>query len=119
MFKCDVCGTELPDGTLECTNCKVRQEPAAKFENGQLVKMYIGDEWYYNHIVDSYFNHEIKMRMYRLNENMAMPIYREDWLEAVTEDEIERIKASGKLKRGKRGGWQHPDDAPSVTEEAK
>lgn len=111
MFKCKVCDTELPDGAVECPNCRVHQEPPAKYEHGAVVKMDIGDEWYYNFVVDSYYNHEINMRMYRLNERMAMPVYREDWLEPVSDEEIDLVNKSGKLKPQKNGGWHYPMEA--------
>ena len=108
MFKCKVCGTELPDGTADCTHCRVHQEPLAKFNPGAVVKIKIEDDMYYNHVVDSYFNHEINMRMYRLNERMAMPIWREDWLEPVSDDEIDRVNKTGLLTPRRSGGFEHP-----------
>ena len=110
MFKCKVCGTELPDGTEACTNCLVCQEPPAKYMPGVLVRCVLADKGIvvYNYVVDSYYNHDIEMRMYRLNELMAMPVYREDWLEPVSLVEIERVNKTGLLEVRKNGGFEHP-----------
>lgn len=110
MFECKVCGTEIPDGAAACPSCRVHQEPPAKFMHGALVKLTLEDEGvvYYNYITDSYFNQEIQMRMYRVNERIAMPVWREDWLQPVSQEEIERINATGLLEPRKNGGWQHP-----------
>jgi hypothetical protein len=115
MYKCKVCDAEIPDGVAECPSCKVHQEPPAKFAPGKIVKVVklklVNSNKgvvYYNYVVDSYFNQEIQMRMYRLNERLAIPIWREDWLEPVSKEEIERINASGHLTQLERGGFEHP-----------
>ena len=110
MFKCKVCGKELEDGTTMCPNCKIYQEPPAKFINGALVKLTLKDKGvvYYNYVVDSYYNQSIQMRMYRLNERMAMPVYREDWLEAISPEEIEKVNKTNLLEPHKNGGFEHP-----------
>ena len=110
MFKCEVCGNVMHDGTKECPNCRVYQEPPVKFAPGQLVKLKLENRgvYYINTVVDSYFNHDIKMHMYRLSERMAMPIYREDWLEPVSSEEVDKFSTSGKLVVLKRGGLEHP-----------
>jgi hypothetical protein len=110
MYKCKVCDTEIPDGIAECPSCKVHQEPPAKFMPGAIVKMVNkeGGIVIYNYVTDSYYNHEIQMRMYRLNERIAMPVWREDWLEPVSKEEIERINKTGLLEPRKNGGWEHP-----------
>jgi hypothetical protein len=46
--------------------------------------------------------------MYRLNELMAMPVWREDWLEPVSLEEIERVNKTGLLEARKNGGFEHP-----------
>lgn len=116
MFKCDVCGADLPDGTTECQNCRVHQEPPAKFTNGALVKLAMKEKGivYYNYVVDSYFNREVNMHIYRLNERIAMPVYREDWLEAVSDEEIDRVNKSGLLRPRKMGGFEYPLDNQEV-----
>lgn len=106
--KCVCCGEVIPEGAQVCPKCLTSLEPPAKYLPGQLVKMRVGDEWYYNHIVDSYFNREINMRMYRLNERIAMPVYREDWLELVGATEVDHVSTTGKLMSYKNGGWRHP-----------
>lgn len=110
MFECKCCGTKLPDGTKTCPTCLLGQEPTPKFNIGQLVKLVMKKTGvvYYNLVLDSYFNHENDVRMYRLAEFMAMPVYREDWLEAVDEAEVARITESGKLTPRKLGGFEHP-----------
>lgn len=110
MFKCEVCGAELPDGVQECPNCKVWQEPPAKFNAGQLVKLVVKENGYvyYNYVIDSYYNRTINMRMYRLRERIALAVWREDWLEPVSEEEVERVNATGLLRLGKMGGYEHP-----------
>lgn len=117
-FRCKVCNTELPACTIECPVCKVCQEPPAKFAPGDIVKIEReskGERYvYYNTVVDSYYNHDIGMRMYRLNEQMAMPVYREDWLEAVSVAEIARVNKSGLLRPGRMGGFEHPLDSQEV-----
>ena len=105
MFKCIVCGTELPDGAVECLHCKV---PVAKFKPGQLVKLVAKEYIYYNFVVDSYFNRDVNKHLYRLDEHMAMPVYPEDWLEPVPEEEIKFVNGSGDLAPGPMGGWRHP-----------
>lgn len=106
--KCVCCGEVIPEGAQACSKCLISLEPPTKFAPGQLVKFKLEKEVRYNHVVDSYFNTEVNMQMYRLNECMAMPIYREDWLEAVTEDEVVEIVKSGKLKIHPNGGWTYP-----------
>lgn len=108
MFKCVVCGAELPDGTVECLRCKVRQSLPAKFKHGQLVKIVTKEYIYYNHVVDSYFNRDVNEHMYRLDERMAMPVYPEKWLEAVSDEEITFVSNSGDLTPVRMGGWKHP-----------
>lgn len=110
MFKCNVCGAELPDNVQECPSCKVWQEPPAKFKEGDVVKLVVKDKGYvyYNYVIGSYYNRDINMRMYRLNECMAMPVWREDWLEPVSDEEIERVNKSGLLRPGKMGGFEYP-----------
>lgn len=118
MFECEVCGTELLDGTTECHNCKVHQEPPAKFKAGDVVKIELKDRGYvyYNYVTDSYYNREINMRMYRLAEAMAMPIYREDWLTLVSTEEIDRVNKSGLLRPRKLGGFEYPLEGLEVTQ---
>lgn len=110
MFKCNVCGKELPNSAEFCTNCLVYQAPPAKFKEGDIVKINFESEGYayYNRIVGSYYNHDVDVRMYRLQEPMMMPIWREDWLLPVSDEEIASINKSGKLKTRKSGGWEHP-----------
>lgn len=110
MFECKCCGTELPDGTKTCPQCLLGQEPTPKFHPGQLVKLARKEKGvvYYNHVLDSYFNHEADVHMYRLAEFMAMPVYREDWLVAVDEVEVARIIESGKLICRQFGGFEYP-----------
>lgn len=110
MFKCKVCGTEIPEGTSTCPSCLVYQEPAAKYGVGDVVKLVVKDGGYvyYNYVVDSYYNRDVNMRMYRLAEKMAMPVWREDWLEPVSSDEVIRVNNTGKLRPGKRGGFELP-----------
>lgn len=110
MFKCSCCDAELPDGTLECPQCKVFQEPPAKYAPGSLVKIKREGKgvYYINYVVDSYYNRDVGMHLYRLNEILAMPVYREDWLEPVSDSEIEQFNASGDLAPVKYGGWTHP-----------
>lgn len=110
MFKCEVCGTELPDGAKACPGCLVVQEPPAKFEPGTLVKLVMDNkgEVMYNYVVDSYFNQDVQMRLYRLHEFMGMPVWREDWLQEPSDAEIAYINNTGRLKPRKHGGWVHP-----------
>lgn len=118
MFECKVCGTEIPDRVTECPKCKVYQEPVAKFGIGDVVKIEFKDRGYayYNYVTDSYYNREINMRMYRLAEAMAMPVWREDWLTAVSAEEIDRVNKSGLLRPGKLGGFEYPLGSQEVTE---
>lgn len=88
-------------------SCRVWQEPVAKFEPGQLVKCVMKERTYYNYVVGSYYSREVGQRLYRLNERIAMPVYREDWLEAVSNEEIECVNASGRLRPAKMGGWDY------------
>ena len=108
--RCVCCGEMVPEGTQVCPKCLVYHEPPAKFAPGMIVKIVLKEKGvvYYNYVVDSYFNKDINMRMYRLNERMAMPIYREDWLEAVSSDEIDRVNKTGLLEAHKNGGFEHP-----------
>lgn len=108
--RCVVCGEIVPEGMHACPRCRVYQEPPAKFCNGALVKLTMKEKGivYYNYTVDSYFNKETQMRMYRLMENIAMPVYREDWLELTSTDEIERVNKTGLLEARKNGGFEHP-----------
>lgn len=108
MFECKVCGKELQDGTETCPGCMVCQEPPAKFAPGTLVKIAVEDKMYYNYVTDSYFNQNIQMRMYRMNERIALAIWREDWLEPVSAEEVERITKTGLLEARSNGGWEHP-----------
>lgn len=89
--RCICCGKIIPEGVQVCPRCLVSIAPPAKYFHGQLVKVRVDNEWYYNHVVDSYFNREINMQMYRLNELMAMPVYREDWLEPVSAAEVDHV----------------------------
>lgn len=113
MFKCKVCGTELPDGTTDCTSCKVHQEPPAKFMPGTIVKIVL-DEWgivYYFHVTSSYYNHNHNMRMYNVyrdSSNVAQASWREDCLQPVSKEEIARINTTGLLKTSEYGGFEHP-----------
>lgn len=109
--KCVCCGAVIPEGSQYCPNCLINSvKPVAKYAQGKLVKITLKEKGYtyYNYVVDSYYNKEVGMHLYRLNEMMAMPIWREDWLEPVSDEEIECINASGLLRRGKRGGFEHP-----------
>ena len=77
-----------------------------KFESGQLVKIKVGDEIRYNYVLEPVYNEHAGCFLYRLDEMMAMPVYREDWLEAVTEEESARLHAladSGKIVLHKMG----------------
>lgn len=114
--RCVCCGEIVPEGTQVCPKCNVFQEPPAKFVCGQLVKIELKDRGivYYNYVTDSYYNKNIRVHMYRLAEMMAMPVYREDWLEAVSADEVQVIKASGKLSPRSGGGWKYPIEEVTV-----
>ena len=65
------------------------QEP--KFKRGQLIKYTVGEEVRYNHILEPVWNSAAGQYLYRLDEPMAMPVYREDWLEAVQLEELEKL----------------------------
>lgn len=108
--RCVCCGEIVPEGMHACPRCLVHQEPPAKFIPGALVKLTMKEKGYvyYNYVVGSYFNKEIKMHMYRLNERIAMPVYREDWLEAVSPEEIERVNKTNLLEARMNGGFEHP-----------
>jgi hypothetical protein len=84
----------------------VWQEPPAKFAPGQVVKCETHVKIIYNYVVDSYYNRNVNMRLYRLNERFAMPVWREDWLEAVSQEEIDRVNKSGELRPRQYGGWE-------------
>lgn len=83
---------------------------AAKFASGTLVKLPLGDsgDVYYNYVLDSYYNADIGDMMYRLDENVAMPIYPESGLADVSSSEFKEICSTGLLRHGPRGGWIHP-----------
>ena len=71
-----------------------------KFESGQLVKIKVGDETRYNNVLEPVYNEHAGCFLYRLDEMMAMPVYREDWLEAVSDEEIQHLQEladAGKL----------------------
>lgn len=108
--RCVCCGEVIPEGSHVCQKCQGCTEQPAKFMAGALVKLTMKDKGYvyYNYVVDSYFNQEINTRMYRLMERIAMPVYREDWLEIVSADEIERVNRTGLLEARKNGGFEHP-----------
>lgn len=109
--KCICCGAVIPEGSQYCPNCLVNsKEPAPKYAPGSLVKVVMKERGYvyYNYVVDSYYNKDVGMHLYRLQERMAMPVWREDWLEPVSGEEIGCVNASGLLRRGKRGGFEHP-----------
>lgn len=118
MFECKVCGTEIPDGVAACPNCKVHQEPPAKYITGDVVKVTLENKGcvYYNYVSDSYYNREINMRMYRLVERIAMPIWREDWLEPVSNEEIELVNKSGLLRPRENGGFEYPLNSQEVNQ---
>lgn len=108
--KCVCCGAVIPEGSHCCPNCMVNSiKPVAKYAPGSLVKVTMETKGYayYNYVVDSYYNEEVGMHMYRLQELMAMPVWREDWLELVSDDEIEQLNSSGLLRHGKHGGFEH------------
>ena len=108
--KCPCCDAVLPVGVKTCPNCLIYVgEPVPKYSPGQWVKYKAGDYYTYNVVIDSYFNNSdgLHMHMYRLYEAMAMPVYREDWLEPVTEEEKQMLleaQKAGKLAQHRRGG---------------
>ena len=59
-----------------------------KFKRGQLIKYRVRDEVRYNHVLESVWNEAAGVYLYRLDEMMAMPVYRESWLCSVSEEEI-------------------------------
>lgn len=77
-----------------------------KFEEGTLVKYKIDKQWRYNNVVFSYYNTEINMHMYSLDEPMALPLYREDALVVVSTEEeqwLRQLVRDGKLLFGETG----------------
>lgn len=107
MFKCKCCGTELEDGTKECPQCLLCQEPTPKFMPGQLVKMTDKDAGVvvYNHTISTYFCHEDDVRWYALAGGKHVT---EDRLEAVSYDEMRKIIESGKLTAVDAVGFTYP-----------
>lgn len=61
--------------------------PEPKFKAGQLVKYTVGEQVRYNAILAPVWNSKAGCYLYRLDEPMAMPVYREDWLMEVNEKE--------------------------------
>lgn len=58
-----------------------------KFKPGTLVKYSVCEQWHYNNVVDSYYNSEVNMHIYSLDEKTPLPLYREDQLVAVSVEE--------------------------------
>lgn len=119
--KCVCCGAAIPEGSQYCPNCMVNSiEPVAKYAPGSIVKVALKEKGYvyYNYVIGSYYNKDVQMHLYRLQEHMAMPIWREDWLEPVSDEEIECVNASGLLRRGKRGGFEYPIEQQEVPTDA-
>ncbi len=77
-----------------------------KFKEGALVKYKVEKQWRYNNVVDSYFNTEVGMHMYRLDEPIALPLYREENLTAVSDKEeqwLRQMVRDNKLLFGETG----------------
>lgn len=108
--KCPCCDAELPIGVKTCPNCLIHiGKPDPKYAPGTWVKYKVRDQYTYNVVVDSYFNDSdgLHMHLYRLNELMMLPVWREDWLEPVSEEELQWLVAAqevGKLKWHRAGG---------------
>ena len=109
--KCICCGAVIPEGSQYCPNCMVNSiKPVAKYAPGTWVKYKVKGQYTYNIVVDSYFNDSdgLHMHLYRLHELMAMPVYREDWLEPVSDEEKQMLidaQEAGKLGYHRRGGF--------------
>lgn len=107
---CVCCGAVIPEGAQYCPNCLIcSKEPPAKYAPGTWVKYKVNDQYTYNVVVDSYFNDSdgLHMHLYRLNELMMLPVWREDWLEPATQEDMQMLMAAqeaGKLKWHRRGG---------------
>ena len=77
-----------------------------KFKEGQLVKVKVGDETRYYHVLEPVWNKHAEMYLYRLDEPMALPIWREDWLKAVSDEEYKQLEAAcdaGRVRLHSRG----------------
>lgn len=77
-----------------------------KFKPGQLVRYRVKDEVRYNHILEPVWNKHANCYLYKLNEPMAIPVYREQWLEEVSEDDVKRLQkavAEARCWLSKRG----------------
>lgn len=65
--------------------------PEPKFKAGQLVKTTVKLETRYYIVLEPVWNSTANQYLYRLDEPMAMPVWREDWLEAVTQEECDKL----------------------------
>lgn len=77
-----------------------------KFNRNQMVKYTVNDEVRYSLILEPVWNQQAGCYLYRLNEMMALPVYREEWLEAVTYEDFEKLakaQEEDKLVRHPRG----------------
>lgn len=84
--------------------------PEPKFEAGQYIKYQVGTQVRYSRVVEPVWNSAAGCYLYRLNEVMAMPVYREDWLEAVGEAELKWLAEeldAHHLSLGKMGYIYH------------
>ena len=77
-----------------------------KFKINQLVKITVENETRYYHVLEPVWNKHANMYLYRLDEPMAMPVWREDWLEAVSDEELRQLEVAleaGRIRMHRRG----------------
>ena len=77
-----------------------------KFKVGQLVKINIDGVDHFNYVLEPVYNKHCNAYLYRLDEPMAMPAYREDWLSGATMEDIKLLNDAmqrGALRRSKLG----------------
>lgn len=77
-----------------------------KFKEGQIVKTSVHGETRYYQVLEPVWNKHAEMYLYRLDEPMALPIWREDWLEAISEEEYNKLKQAcdeDRVRLHKRG----------------
>lgn len=77
-----------------------------KFKTGQLVKINLDGVDHFNFVLEPVYNKHCDAYLYRLDEPMAMPVYREEWLSAATTSDAKRLNEAmenGTLRRSKLG----------------
>lgn len=80
--------------------------PEPKFKTGRLVKTIVQLEARYYIVLEPVWNEKAGQYLYRLDEPMAMPVWREDWLEAVSQEECDKLNKAneeGRVRLNRHG----------------